>query len=89
MSKRLFSKMSNQMYIDGYIRGNFLRLSSKFDMVISFTPLKQIIIDISIEGVDLSDSKLGINFKIGDSILIAQKWAELKGFKYNIIKRFN
>lgn len=89
MPKRPFGKLSNQMYVDGQLKSTFMMPSADFNMIVSFTPLKQIIIDISIDGIDASDSRLELDFKIGDQVINAQKWAESKGFKYKIIKRFN
>lgn len=89
MPQRRYNKVSNQVFIDGQLRGNLLVRPATFSLVVSYTPLKKIIINISIEGVDIKDDRLSIDFKIGDNIDKAVSWAKSKGFEYHTINRFN
>lgn len=72
--KRKYSKMLNQIFIEGKTGKTLFSKSKDFEMIVYFTPLKGIILDIIIEGTTLLDKKLNIDFKIGDNIDKALEW---------------
>lgn len=64
----------NQLYIEGVLKGGFLKKDKEFEMIIYSTPSKRMIFDVYIKGIDISDPKLKISFKVGDSIEKAKDW---------------
>jgi hypothetical protein len=74
MPKRKYGKMLNQIFIEGKTGKTFFSRSKDFEMIVYFTPLKEIILDITIEGTTLLDKRLNIDFKIGDNIDKLKDW---------------
>ncbi len=74
----------NKLYISGTLKGTFLQKKKDFEMVISFTRFKQLIIDIHIDDISLQDKRLCIDFVIGDNIKNAKDWVDKMGFKIDM-----
>lgn len=79
MQTRRKWKMLDKLFIKGTTKSDFFKKSQDFEMEISFTNLKRLIIDIHIEGISPKDPKLKIDFRIGDSIDKSKEWCEKNG----------
>jgi len=79
MQPRRKWKMLDKLFIKGTVKVGFFKKSQDFEMEISFTNLKRLIIDIHIEGISPRDPKLKMDFIIGDSIDKAKEWCEKNG----------
>jgi hypothetical protein len=71
-------KMLNKLYIKGSLDGKFWAKSIDFEIMIVFTVLKNIIVDIILMdgNTSLNDKRFNFDFKIGDSINLAKEWVE-------------
>lgn len=76
MSYKRLKRLLNQVIIAGQTKGTFWRKSKKFEIQIYYTPVKNKIMIINIEGVDLGHPKLFLNFSIGDDIDLVYEWVE-------------
>ena len=79
MQPRRKWKMLDKLFIKGTVKGGFFKKSQDFEMEISFTSLKKLIIDIYSEGINIRDPKLKLDFEIGDNIDKAKEWCEKNG----------
>ena len=79
MSGGKYTKGLNRLFIEGTTRRTFFQKPQKFEIIVYFTPIKRRIIDIEFKGIPVNDSRLNIDFKIGDSIDLAKEWVSKNG----------
>jgi len=79
-------KMLNKLYIKGTLKGSFWTQKTSFEMVIVFTNLKKLIVDVQLlnDDVSLRDKRFDIDFNIGDSIEKAKEWVSRNGHEIEI-----
>lgn len=73
-SKRL-KRLLNQVVIVGNTKKTFWRRSKTFELHIYYTPVKNKIMLITIDGVDIDHPRLFINFTVGDKASSVFDWA--------------
>lgn len=73
-SKRL-KRLLNQVVIVGNTKKTFWRRSKTFELHIYYTPVKNKIMLITIDGVDIDHPRLFINFTVGDKASSVFEWA--------------
>jgi hypothetical protein len=81
MSGGKYTKSLNRLFIEGVTKGTFFQRPKEFELIVYFTPIKRRIVDISFKGISVGDSRLNINFKIGDNIDIVKDWVNTNGYK--------
>lgn len=81
MSSRKYSRSLSHLVVKGRTKSSFFSKSREFELHFYYTPVKKIILEMSSEGVDLSDSRLNINFKIGDTIDLVKQWILNNGYE--------
>lgn len=74
----------NKIYLSGTLKGSFFQKKKDFEMVISFTRFKELILDIHSDDVNIHDKRLGIDFTVGDNIQKARDWIDRMGFKIDV-----
>ncbi len=79
MDYRRLKRLLNQIVVVGKTKKTFFRKSKDFELQIYYTPVKNKIMIINIEGVELSHPNLGIELKIGDSVDIIYDWIDKNG----------
>lgn len=80
MSGGKYTKGLNRLFIEGVTKRTFFQSSKEFELIVYFTP-KRRIVDISFKGISVNDSRLNINFKIGDNIDMVRDWVNANGHK--------
>ena len=63
----------------GKTKKTFFRKSKDFELHIYYTTVKNKIMIINIEGVELNNPNLGIELKVGDSVDIVYDWIDKWG----------
>lgn len=79
MSYRSLKRLLSQVIVVGKTKKTFFRRSKDFELQIYFTPVKNKIMILNIEGVNLDHPKLGFTMKIGDSMDLVYQWIEKNG----------
>ena len=79
MSYKRLKRLLNQVIIVGKTKGSFWRKSKNFEIQVYYTPVKNKIMIINIEGVDLDHPKLFLNFSVGDDSELVYEWIEKHG----------
>jgi hypothetical protein len=74
MDSKRFKKLLNLVVVSGYTKKSFWKSPKKFELQVYFTPVKNKIMIILIEGVEIEHSKLFVNFKVGDDIDLVYDW---------------
>lgn len=74
MNYKSLKKLLNQIVIVGQTKKTLFRKSKPFEMQIFFTPIKNKIVIIHIEGIE--QNRLDINFVTGDDISKVLTWVE-------------
>ncbi len=69
----------NRLYIKGKVKNGFFRKSKDFELVIFFTGLKKLIVDVQSDDISITDRNLNIDFGIGDHIDKAREWCNKNG----------
>jgi len=76
---RRLKRLLNQIVVVGKTKKTFFRNSKDFELQIYYTPLKNKIMIININGVELDHPKLGITLNVGDNIELVYDWIEKSG----------
>lgn len=79
MDYKRLKKLLNQIVVVGKTKKTLFRKSKDFELQIYFTPVKNKIMIINIEGVELNHPKLFIDFKLGDDLEKVMLWIEKYG----------
>jgi len=76
-------KMLNKLYIKGTLKGSFWHKKVDFEMVVVYTNVKNLILDIQLldGNTSLRDDRFNIDFRIGDHIDRAKEWVSKNGYK--------
>jgi hypothetical protein len=72
-------RLLNQIVVVGETKKTFFRRSKRFELQIYFTPVKNKIMIINIQGVDLDYPNLNVDFTVGGSIDDVFNWVEKNG----------
>jgi hypothetical protein len=72
-------RLLNQIVVVGKTKKTFFRRSKRFELQIYFTPVKNKIMIINIQGVDLDYPNLNVDFTVGGSIDDVFNWVEKNG----------
>lgn len=72
-------RLLNQIVVVGKTKKTFFRRSKRFELQIYFTPVKNKIMMINIEGVDLDYPNLNVDFTVGGCIDDVFNWVEKNG----------
>jgi hypothetical protein len=75
MDYKRLKRLLNQVVIVGNTKKTFWRRSKKFELHIYYTPVKNKIMIITIDGVDIDHPRLFINFTVGDKASFVFDWA--------------
>jgi len=69
-------KSMNKLFIKGNLKGGFFKSKNEFELIVVFTGIKKIVIDIQLINDDLTlkDNRFDFDFKIGDHIDKVKKW---------------
>jgi len=86
MNYRKLKRLLSQIVVIGKTKKTFWRKSKDFEMQIYYTPVKNKIMIINIEGVDLDNKQLGVNFTVGDNIQLVYDWIEKNGHEVSFLR---
>jgi len=87
MEYKRFKKLLNHLIVVGKTKRTFWRRSRSFELRVYFTPVKNKIMLIEIEGVSIDHPSLNIDFTTNDNISIVYDWSNKNN--YEIIYRRN
>lgn len=78
--------MLNKLYIKGTLKGGFWKKSIDFEMVVVYTNLKNLIVDVQLldENTSIRDDRFNIDFRVGDHIDKAKEWVSRNGHEIEI-----
>ncbi len=79
MDYKRLKRLLNQIVVVGKTKKTLFRRSKDFELQIYFTPVKNKIMIINIEGVSIDHPKLFIDFKVGDDLEIVLDWIQAYG----------
>jgi hypothetical protein len=79
MDYKRLKRLLNQIVVVGKTKKTLFRRSKDFELQIYFTPVKNKIMIINIEGVSIEHPKLFINFKVGDDLERVLDWIQIYG----------
>jgi hypothetical protein len=79
MSSKRYGRSLSHLIVKGKTKSSFFRKSQYFEIHFYYTPVKKIILEIKTDGIELSDKRLLVNFKIGDDIEKVRDWCENNG----------
>jgi hypothetical protein len=79
MDYKRLKRLLNQIVVVGKTKKTLFRRSKDFELQIYFTPVKNKIMIINIEGVSIDHPKLFIDFKVGDDLKIVLDWIQTHG----------
>lgn len=79
MDYKRLKRLLNQIVVVGKTKKTFFRKSKDFELQIYFTPIKNKIMIINIEGVEINHPKLFIDFSLGDDMEKVMSWIEKYG----------
>lgn len=83
MESKKLKRLLNLVVVSGHTKKSFWKKSKSFELHVYSTPVKNKIIIISIEGVEIEHSKLFVNFKLGDDIDLVYDW--INKYEHEII----
>lgn len=86
MNYKRLKRLLNQVIVVGKTKKTFWRRAKDFELQIYYTPVKNKIMLLNIEGVDLDNKQLDINFTIGDDIQIVFDWIEKNGHEISFLR---
>ena len=69
MNYKRLKRLLSQVVVVGKTKKTFWRKSKDFELQVYYTPVKNKIMIINIEGVDLDNAQLGATFTVGEDIL--------------------
>lgn len=76
MNYKRLKRLLSQVVIVGKTKKTFWRKSKDFEMQIYYTPVKNKIMLINIEGVDIDNPQLAVTFTVGDDVSLVFEWIE-------------
>jgi hypothetical protein len=76
MNYKRLKRLLSQVVIVGKTKKTFWRKSKDFEMQIYYTPVKNKIMLINIEGVDIDNPQLAVTFTVGDDVSLVFEWVE-------------
>jgi len=76
MNYKRLKRLWSQVVIVGKTKKTFWRKSKDFEMQIYYTPVKNKIMLINIEGVDIDNPQLAVTFTVGDDVSLVFEWVE-------------
>ena len=79
MDLKKLKKLLNLVVVSGETKKSFWRKSKKFELQVYYTPVKNKIIIISIEGVQINHPRLFVDFKSGGDIQLVFDWISKQG----------
>lgn len=79
METRKIWKSLDKLYIVGKVKLSIFKKPTDFQLHVYFTPVRKKILDVRINGVDINNPKLKIDFGISDNIQKARDWVERNG----------
>jgi hypothetical protein len=79
--RKRYGKILSILEVKGSTKKTFFQKPVEFGLIIHYTPLKNIIVDIATENINIYDKRLNIDFKIGDHISVVRDWVERNGYK--------
>lgn len=86
MNYNRLKRLLNQVVVVGKTRKTFWRKSKEFELQIYYTPVKNKIMIINIEGVDLEHPHLSIDFTVGESIDKVFDWISKNGHEIAFLR---
>lgn len=86
MDYKKLKKLLNMVIVVGQTKKTFWRKSKKFELKIYYTAVKNKIMIMNIEGVDLDHPNLNLNFTVGDDVNLVFDWVEKYGHEINFLK---
>lgn len=86
MSYNRLKRLLNQVVVIGETKKTFWRKSKKFELQIYYTPVKNKIMIINIEGVDLENPRLSIDFTVGENIDKVFDWIRKNGHEITFLR---
>lgn len=86
MNQKRLKKLLSLVVVVGQTKKSFWRKSKNFELHVYYTPIKNIIIVMNIEGVDLDYPKLDVKFTVGDDIKLVIDWIERNGHEVSFIR---
>jgi len=86
MDYKKLKKLLSMIIVVGQTKKTFWRKSKKFELQIYYTPVKNIIMIMNIEGVDLDHPNLKLNFTVGDDIKLVFDWVEKNGHDIKFLR---
>ena len=79
MNYKRLKRLLSQIVVVGKTKKSFFRRSKDFELQIYYTPVKNKIMIIHIDGVKIDHPNLGITIKIGDSMDTVLDWIDSNG----------
>lgn len=79
MDYKRLKKLLDQIVVVGKTKKTFWRKSKSFELRVYYTPVKNKILIMDIEGCDLDHPKLFIDFKLGDDLSTFLNWIDKNG----------
>lgn len=86
MNYKRLKRLLNQVVVVGKTRKTFWRRSKHFELQIYYTPVKNKIMIINIEGVDLEHPLLSIDFTVGENVDKAFDWIYKNGHEISFLR---
>lgn len=79
MDSKKLKRLLNLVVVSGHTKKSFWRKSKKFELHVYSTPIKNKIMIITIEGVEIDHPRLFADFKVGDSLDKVENWITQQG----------
>lgn len=86
MDYKKLKKLLSMIIVVGQTKKTFWRKSKKFELQVYYTPVKNIIMIMNIEGVDLDHPNLNLSFTVGDDIKLVFDWVEKNGHEIKFLR---
>ena len=79
MDYRRLKRLLNQVVVVGKTKKGFFRKSKDFELQVYYTPVKNKIMIINIDGVSIDHPRLEVDFSVGDNIQLVFDWIDRGG----------
>jgi hypothetical protein len=76
MDYKRLKRLLNQVVVVGKTKKTLFRGSKEFELQVYYTPIKNKIMIINIDGVPITHPKLFIDFSLGDDLQKVLDWVE-------------
>jgi hypothetical protein len=86
MNYRRLKRLLSQVVVVGKTKKTFWKKSKDFEMQIYYTPVKNKIMLINIEGVDIDNNQLSVTFTVGDEISLVFDWIKKNGHEITFLR---